>query len=194
MSTYLLNAIREMMIDKIDPSKLSNNLVDGLEQKEKLLSNITEDMLKKYVPNYEELEHRIQYTSAEKLTDVMIGLSTIEDIQMILPDIEFTAMELEEPEEHLYPDNNYHFNVQLKNGTFDLSRFNYEWIETSIPPDSNVTIIENGDEIEDNIRIISFIINFSKPGYYLLNFRLQDSIFEEYFKFQTLNALIIEEI
>lgn len=74
MSDYIiLDAIKQFIIENIDPSQLDTDLIEGLRKKEVLLSKMTPCLLRDVIPNYDELDSNISNVLGDKFIDAVLG-------------------------------------------------------------------------------------------------------------------------
>jgi hypothetical protein len=182
MSSYILDGLKEAIIHYIDPSKLSDNPLEGLRQKETILKQLTDCFIRDNLDpgEYEELEELIANTMKGDYTSVVLGRITQDDLTRTLPTMTITDACLTvgtsssssgcgpigTGEETIAI-------VTITGGDIPIELFTtWEWIIGAAPKDSSVTIVEGVDETILGDREKTYFLSFSDPGYYTLAVRV----------------------
>jgi len=77
-TSYILDAIREVFIQKNDPTRIGYDISSGVNNRTLTLSNITHEILSKSIPDYIEKEAVIAEKFGEDYTAYMLGISDID--------------------------------------------------------------------------------------------------------------------
>lgn len=185
MSNFILNGIKQYVIENINPSKLSSNPIEGLREKENILKMFNPCLLRDIIKDYDQLEDLVANTMGDKFTDVVLKRITEDDLEVILPTLDVSEI-------HPYYDSSSSSSsslgiesvtsgldsicpVALYGGNMKLSRFDkWEWSIQRSPPNSTVSINENSllnndDQID---KLYSMI--FSDPGQYILSLKVTE--------------------
>jgi len=102
-SEYILTGIKEFLIHNIDPSKISSDINTGRQQKERMISAITHELLNKKVPNYFAKESKVSQLLGSKFTEFLIGnvavaensTPTVPPVVNYLDEIDVTSSEFQ---------------------------------------------------------------------------------------------------
>ena len=163
MSQYILDAIKQAIIHNIDPSQLSDNPVDGLQQKEIMLSKFNPCFLREHVSDYDELEELVNNTIGSHITDILLDRLDSDDITMILPTRTITISST--VVHNVQTD----VSVFLNNGNISYDLFNlWTWSILKSPNNSTVSITELSDIASETQRVKTYHMTFSHAGDYLL--------------------------
>ena len=79
-TNFILNGLRDFYIDRVDPSRLSKDPVEGLKEKERKLATITHEYLDKNIKNYEEKEEKVFKDLGNNFSKLLLGQIDREDL------------------------------------------------------------------------------------------------------------------
>lgn len=181
-TSYLLDMLKAVYTTNSDPSTMGRDLNNGLREKEKDLAKITHENLAASIPNYEELELKIASTMGSKITEMMLGLISMDDLVLVPPTMvfsnfsplgEYTSSSSSSPsDKFIYAGTQYILDAFISGGSLDLSTYTYNWIVNVAPEHSNITFTEYSSVVSPSAWDLATIIEFSDPGLYAIQLQL----------------------
>jgi hypothetical protein len=188
-TTCLLDAVKAVYINNVDPSSLSKDPVEGLKKKEAGLAKFTHEYLTSTILGYEELEKQLAATLGSNLTKLLLGVLPIDDILITLPTITATDFYIgssssssssssSTENNKIYIDTPYQLKSIATGGNQSFEVFTYNWAILEEPVSESVSIFEVSDVIDSTERTIINEIMFSAPGNYILQMRLIHTYYE----------------
>jgi len=191
-TSYILDMMKALYINHADPSKMNKDPVQGLKEKENDLAKLTHEYLAMNISDYAQQEATIAATMGSKLTDLMLGLISIEDLSQKPPSITFSNFEpyygssssssgssSSSIDSTIYANKQYLLDANIFGGTMDLTTFTYEWIIIKQPNIGDITISEYSDiRTPTNWNLLS-LIEFSDPGTYIIQLKIIHSVYTD---------------
>jgi len=186
-TSCLLDAVKAVYINNVDPASLSKDPVEGLKKKEAQLAKFTHEYLAATMSGYEELENEISSSVGSNLTKLFLGVIPIDDILITLPTLTATDFYIAASssssssssiDSNIYINTPYHIKSVATGGNQSFESFRYEWVVLSEPETSSVVVTEISDFIELTERTIINEMRFSAVGNYILQMRLIHSYYE----------------
>lgn len=198
VTSYILDAIRELYTINADPSVMGIDPVQGLKEKEADLALLTHETLDTEIDGYSEKEALIAATIKDSLTGLLLGTVDIDDLTDLPPDIVFSSFVPYGPlvssssaYSEIYVNSDYLLNTEISGGSMDVTQYTYEWIITSAPTDGEVTITEDYNDVTNNIWNIGSKMNFNKAGFYILRLVITNTITPSVQLFGVVTATVV---
>ena len=201
-TSYILDMVRALYINNSDPSTMNKDPVQGLKERETDLAKLTHEYLQKSNPDYEEQEAEIAATIGGKLTELMLGLISIEDLSQKPPTITFSNFEPYHgssssssssgtPDTNIYSNTPYYLDAIITGGNMNMTQFTYEWSITKKPTPGDVSFIEYSSIVVPIQWNLTTIIEFSDPGTYVIQLKVTSTVYTDITSVLTTSALVI---
>lgn len=187
-TTYMIDGIREYLIQTLDPREIGPTPIDGVYQKEKILEMVTVDFLKEQLgeDNYNTLENMASQIGTDFTkfalgnmdlpdfeTQTQLPTLSISDILIELPASSSSSSSSEEAD-IVYANTFYYSKAVAVGGSFLMSKWEYEWVINKGPTDGVLIDNEQFNFVDDDNSYTEIIskIKFTEPGVYTYSFKL----------------------
>lgn len=193
MSTHLIDAYRQYLIERIQPNTLNPDIKLGLQQKEKMISDITEDYLRSIIPNYDAMElYLSQSKNYDNFRKFICGESNVADLQ--IPEMATVKYRFLEGDRLIDVQPEYttnfteYFDMRISITGEDFSSYNSRlvWAKSSDPnllnPTTTYTLLEN-----EKIITVSRIRFNGVYGFYDLSIQTSSSIRPQYITYKNIS-------
>jgi len=195
-TTYIIDGLKEAIIQYINPSAIADNPMDGLREIEDTIKALDVCTLRELVDDFDELEDLVAVSLKSNYTSLLLGRLESADLLNVAPDIEVSEIcpahgSSSSSSSSCGPilaghDKENFTVVTLSGGNMDLTLFDsYEWTVVNAPDGATVNFDDGWEEVSPTERNKGFFISFSSPGNYLLSVRVT---------FELINAYVQESI
>jgi hypothetical protein len=179
MTTYLLDGLRELLVHHIDPSTLNDDVLLGLKEKERLLSLMTEEMLRTEMDDYDEVENELAAGIKSDFTNFLLSgdpsyipVISMPSLSINLPQYNSSSSGFEGTTLRPLAGQTYQFQAVISGGNLGADNFNYEVIVTTnaTTEDTQVTLVRDITHTPDYREILIDLI-FPTIGLFNIEFR-----------------------
>ena len=182
-TNYILDGLKQVLIHYLDPSELSDDLIEGLKEKEDYINSLNICVLQENIPEINELEELVANTIKSNYTSLLLDRLTEAELQNTLPTLEVSDLQPAHGSssssssssfvEDIHAGEENYTITYLSGGTYNINLFSdWTWSVISSPVGSTVQIDDGWDEPSDTDRYRSYFISFSSPGLYLLSLKI----------------------
>ena len=187
-TSYILDMVRALYINNSDPSTMNKDPVQGLKERETDLAKLTHEYLQKSNPDYEEQEAEIAATIGGKLTELMLGLISIEDLSQKPPTITFSNFEPYHgssssssssgtPDTNIYSNTPYYLDAIVTGGNMNMTAFTYTWTVIKEPSAGQFTVSEYSSISTPTIWDIISVVTFAEAGSYTIQLKVTSAVY-----------------
>ena len=173
---YMLRGIKELYMQKTDPSILGNTLINGLKEKETQLKRFTHENLAKSIPNYLEQEAKVAATMGENYIKFLLGLLGPDALKKTPPTVifsDFSPMPNSSSSSSssssnlpivIHTGTEYYLEAIISGGNMNLDGFTYDWTIDVVPEKGGTVIFRELTNIKTpDYWTIGTGITFTEP-------------------------------
>lgn len=193
MSTLLIDSYKQYLVERIQPNTLNSDIKLGLQQKEKMISDITEEYLRSILPNYDALElYLSQNKNYDNFRKFICGESNIADLQIpAMANVQYRFLEGDrlidvQPEYKTNFTEYFDMRISITGEDFDSYNSRLVWAKSSdvnlLNPTTTYTLLEN-----EKIITVSRIRFSDVYGYYDLSIQTSSSIRPQYITYKNIS-------
>jgi len=201
-TSFIRDALRDYIIHVVNPSDLSDDLAEGLKEKEEDLAMMTHDFLNENVDNYAEVEAQVAATLGSDLSKFLLDKITEDDVvvepltitleDLVLEDVLTSSSSSSGGPSVILVDEWYVTIATSEGGNVSPSSYTREWNVLDSPSETANVSFQDVDIFEDeNTLQVVEKLKFSEVGTYIIEFRMVHSVINT---MQFYERLIVEVV
>jgi hypothetical protein len=209
-TSYILRGIKELYMQKTDPSVLGNTLINGLKEKENQLKRFTHESLAKAIPNYIEQEAYVATFMGDNYIKFLLGLIGPNEMTQTpptvifsdfspMPDSSSSSSSSSLSQIVIHAGTEYYLEAIISGGNMNLDGFTYEWTIDVVPEKGGTVLfrelinIKTPDfwTIGTGITFTEPLLVIDEPGDYVIRLTVTNTLIPAVRSMNTATASVV---